>query len=234
LNPICVALDARDPESNLETARAVAEHVGYLKIGLTSFTAGGAALARQMAEIRPLFLDLKLHDIPAQVESAVANVGDLGAAVTTVHASGGADMVKAAVAAASAQLKVVAVTVLTSLDDASLDAIGMEGRAGDAVLRLAEVALGAGADGLVCSPLEVTALRHRFGDAPFLVVPGIRPAAGRPPTGDDQRRTLAPKEALDAGADMLVIGRPITGAVDPAKAAESIRAELGREGGTNG
>lgn len=233
MNPICVALDARDPDRNLDLAREVAECVGYVKLGLTSFTSGGPGHARELTGVRPLFIDLKLHDIPAQVESAVANIGALGASLTTVHAAGGADMVKAAVAAAADGLKIVAVTILTSLDDAHLEAVGMRGPAGDAVLRLAEVALGAGADGLVCSPLEVARLRERCGSDPLLVVPGIRPSGPHPPlVADDQRRTLGPREALDAGADVLVIGRPITGAADPAAAASAIarECEWGSEG----
>jgi len=232
LNPVCVALDARDPVRNLQLARSVAEHVGYVKVGLTSFTNGGGSFARELASIRPLFLDLKFHDIPAQVGAAVENISALGASLTTVHASGGAEMVKAAVAAASDDLKVIAVTVLTSLDDASVDAIGMRGPSSDAVLRLAELALGAGADGVVCSPLEVTAIRARFGPEPFLVVPGIRPPGS---AGDDQRRTLGPREALEAGANVLVVGRPITAAADPRRAAASLRSALATsEGGSGG
>ena len=229
MNRICVALDAPEPERNLELARAVSEHVGYLKIGLTSFSAGGPALAAELAGMAPLFADLKFHDIPAQVESAVANVSAMGASLTTIHASGGPEMIKAAVAGASDDLKVVAVTVLTSLDDSSLDSIGMQGPTGDAVLRLAEMALNAGADGLVCSPLEVAAIRERFGPDPFLVVPGIRPAGS---AADDQKRTLGPREAVDAGASLLVIGRPITSAPDPATAAAELRLES--EGGSGG
>ena len=222
MNPLCVALDARDPEQNLDLAREVAECVGFVKLGLTSFTAGGPDHARELIGVRPLFIDLKLHDIPAQIESAVANVGALGASLTTVHAAGGPDMIKAAVASAPKGLKIIAVTVLTSLDDTTLDAIGMRGSAEDAVLRLADLALEAGADGLVCSPLEVAAVRDRFGTDPFLVVPGIRPSAASPTAGDDQRRTMGPKEALDAGASLLVVGRPITSAPDPAGAARAI------------
>lgn len=221
--PICVALDSRDPDDNLDLAREVAECVGYVKLGLTSFTSGGPNHARELIGVRPLFVDLKLHDIPAQVETAVANVGELGASLLTVHAAGGPDMVKAAVAAAPDDLKIIAVTVLTSIDDSVLERIGVRGPSGDAVLRLAELALGAGADGLVCSPLEVAALRKHFGPEPVLVVPGIRPAGSK---SDDQRRTLGPREALDAGADLLVIGRPITGADDPAAAANKIAASL--------
>ena len=223
MNPLCVALDAREPERNLDIARDVAECVGYLKLGLTSFTAGGPSHARELIGVRPLFVDLKLHDIPAQVESAVANIGALGASLTTVHAAGGPDMVKAAVASAPKTLKVIAVTILTSIDDTTLERTGIRGPAQDAVLRLADLALGAGADGLVCSPLEVSAIRERFGPDPFLVVPGIRPAGS---SADDQRRTLGPKEALDAGASLLVVGRPITNASDPAHAAREIARSL--------
>jgi orotidine-5'-phosphate decarboxylase len=223
LNPVCVALDARDPSDNIALAQSVAADVGYLKIGLTSFTAGGADLATRLAAMRPLFVDLKLHDIPAQVGSAVENIGALGASLATVHAAGGPEMVKAAVAAAPPGLKVVAVTVLTSLDDPALDAIGMKGPAEEAVVRLADMALGAGADGLVCSPLEVARLRDRFGPDPFLVVPGIRASAA---PSDDQKRTLSAREALDAGASLLVVGRPITGAPDPVAAARDLAGSL--------
>lgn len=222
MNPLCVALDARDPGHNVELARAVADHVGHLKVGLTAYTSGGPPLARELAGIRPLFVDLKLHDIPAQVGSAVANVGAVGGSITTVHAAGGADMIKAAVAAAPPALKVVAVTVLTSLDDAALEVVGLRGPMGDAVVRLAEMALGAGADGLVCSPLEVESIRSRFGPDPYLVVPGIRAAPG----ADDQKRTLDAPSALRAGADLLVVGRPITGAPDPASAARRLARSL--------
>lgn len=223
MSQVCVALDAREPGENLALAVAVAGHVGYVKVGLTSFTGGGADLAVRLAKVRPLFVDLKLHDIPAQVGSAIENIGALGASLTTIHAAGGPEMIKAAVASAPSSLRVVAVTVLTSLDDAALDELGMKGPAGDAVLRLAEMALGAGADGLVCSPLEVERLRTRFGPDPFLVVPGIRASAV---PSDDQKRTLSAKEALDAGASLLVVGRPITGAADPAAAARDIAASL--------
>lgn len=221
-NPICVALDRTDRSEIEALAGAVEDHVGLFKVGLTAFDANGADLVRALAARRGVFLDLKLHDIPAQVEGAVGAVGDLGASYLTVHASGGAAMVKAAVAAAG-DLTILAVTVLTSLDDADLDAVGMRGPASDAVFRLADLALGAGAPGLVCSPLEVAALRREFGDEPVLVVPGIRPAGA--PAGD-QRRTLAPREALDAGADILVVGRPITGAPDAAAAALALAREV--------
>ena len=227
-NPICVALDTPHPDEARDLAASLGADVGAIKIGLTSFAAGGADLVRDLVQSADVFLDLKFHDIPAQVEGAVAAVADLGAGITTVHASGGKAMLEAAAAARkSTALKVVAVTVLTSLDDTDLQSIGIEEGAADTVLRWAELALSSGVDGLVCSPLEVAALRGRFGPhdegGPYLVVPGIRPQGS---DKGDQRRTLTPKEALDAGADLLVIGRPITGSADPVAAAHEIASTL--------
>lgn len=227
-NPICVALDMPRPDEARALAASLRGEVGGVKIGLTSFAVGGAALVRDLTGAGEVFLDLKLHDIPVQVEGAVRAVSELGAAITTVHAAGGRAMLRAAAAAAQATtLKVVAVTLLTSLDDADLDDIGLGGSARDSVFRFAELALSCGMDGLVCSPLEVESLRDRFGShadgGPYLVVPGIRPQGS--PEGD-QRRTLTPKQALDAGADLLVIGRPITAAPDPATAARAIASVL--------
>ena len=222
-NPICVALDERDPERLRSLADAVMDHCGMLKVGLTAYARNGPEIVRELARVRPVFLDLKLHDIPAQVEGATGVVSELGAEWVTVHASGGGEMIKAAVAGAGPGLGVLAVTVLTSLDDVSLDAIGMRGPSLEAVLRLGEMALVSGADGLVCSPLEVGAVRERFGTraagGPALFVPGIRLAES---DAGDQRRTLGPGDALDAGADVLVIGRPITAAADPGAAASAI------------
>jgi len=218
-NPICVALDYADGQTVRATAGAVAPFVGVFKVGLTALYGAGTDLVGELANDRPVFVDAKLHDIPAQVEGAMVSIAELGASYVTVHAAGGFDMVKAAVGAANDGLEVLAVTVLTSLDDAEVERLGHVGSTEDAVLRLAERALDAGAHGLVCSPLELVALRRRFGDAPALVVPGIRPAG----TGaNDQRRTLGPLDALDAGATMLVVGRPITGAEDPAAAARDL------------
>jgi orotidine-5'-phosphate decarboxylase len=227
-DPICVALDTPEPDRARELARSLVDEVGAVKIGLTSFAVGGAELVTDLAETSAVFLDLKLHDIPAQVEGAVGAVARLGAAITTVHAAGGRSMLEAAAGAATdLDLKVVAVTVLTSLDDSDLKDLGIHGSAQDTVLRLAEVALTSGVDGLVCSPLEIAALRQRFGPhaegGPYLVVPGIRPHGS---DRGDQRRTLTPKEALDAGADLLVVGRPITHAADPVSAARAIASSL--------
>lgn len=222
-NPICVALDFDDPARVRAIASATSAHVGIFKIGLTAYAAGGPALVHELAAQHPVFLDLKFHDIPAQVQGAVRAAAATGAMYTTVHASGGPAMIAAAVDAAGHSLTVLAVTVLTSLDDGALDAIGIRGPSRDAVVRLAGLALAAGAEGLVCSPMEVATLRSEFGarrdGGPFLVVPGIR-APGE--AAGDQRRTMAAAEALAAGADVIVVGRPITAAPDPADAARRL------------
>lgn len=222
-NPICVALDFSDDSSLRSAADAVAEFVGVFKVGLTALYGAGTDAVVDLAKVRPVFVDAKLHDIPAQVEGAMTSIAQLGASYVTVHAAGGYDMVKAAVGAADEGLRVLAVTVLTSLDDSELERLGLGTTTEDAVLRLADRALEAGAHGLVCSPLELAAVRSRFGDAPDLVVPGIRPAGAG---ADDQRRTLGPREALAAGATLLVVGRPITAAPDPAAAARAMLESL--------
>lgn len=222
LDRICVALDSPDPAEVLSMARRLDGEVGMVKVGLTAFTAAGPSLIGELGSQR-VFLDLKLHDIPAQVAGAVQQVSRLGVALTTVHATGGRAMLAAAAEASGPDLKVVAVTVLTSLNDADLAELGLAGSAGEVVLRLADLALGCGVDGLVCSPLEVASIRQRFGThaegGPYLVVPGIRPAGAE---ANDQQRTLTPAEALEAGADLLVVGRPITSAPDPKAAARAL------------
>lgn len=222
-NPICVALDFSDESSLRSAAAAVAEFVGVFKVGLTALYGAGMDAVVDLAKVRPVFVDAKLHDIPAQVEGAMTSIARLGASYVTVHAAGGYDMVKAAVGAADESLRVLAVTVLTSLDDSELERLGLGTPTEDAVLRLADRALDAGAHGLVCSPLELASVRRRFGDSPDLVVPGIRPAGAGT---DDQRRTLGPREALDAGATLLVVGRPITAANDPAASARQMLESL--------
>ncbi len=226
-SPLCVALDFPDAPSVRRIAAATAPYAGVLRIGLTTVYGTGARMVGELSAQRPVFLDAKLHDIPAQVEGAVTAIAAMGPRFVTVHAAGGYDMVKAASSAAGASLTVLAVTVLTSLDDAELEHLGFAGPTEDTVLRLGERALEAGAGGLVCSPLEVAALRSRFGPrgrgGPLLVVPGIRP---RTWSSDDQKRTLDARATLDAGADLLVIGRPITASPDPATAAADLLEEL--------
>jgi orotidine-5'-phosphate decarboxylase len=228
-NPLCIALDAPDARACASLAEATSAHAGVFKLGLSGFTAGGPGLVRTVAQHRPMFLDLKMHDIPAQVAGAVEAAASLGVAYVTVHASGGADMVRAAVEAAGERVVVVAVTVLTSFDDAALASIGAAGPTSDRVLRLAELALGAGARGLVCSPLELSALRGAFGASaaagPFLVAPGVRAAGSE---GHDQVRRAPLRAALEWGADLVVVGRPITAAPDPAEAARRLAEEAVR------
>lgn len=222
--PICAALDFASWREAEPFARAVAPEVGMLKVGLELFAAEGPPAVRAAAALgRPVFLDLKLHDIPNTVEGAARSAARSGASLLTVHAAGGAEMIRAAVRGAGADVTVLAVTVLTSLDAAALDAIGLAGPPGSAVVRLARLAVGAGAGGLVCSPHEVAAVRAAVGDAPLLVVPGVRPAGS---AKGDQARVATPAEAVRAGADVVVIGRPLREAPDPAAAARAIAASL--------
>jgi orotidine-5'-phosphate decarboxylase len=223
---IIAAIDTTDLATARSWAQAVAPHVGMVKLGLAFYLAHGAAGVRAVTP-DPVFLDLKLHDIPNTVAGAVSAVLPLGAAMLTLHAAGGAAMIaaarRAAEAAGSARPRLLAVTVLTSLSAEALAETGVSGTPAAQVLRLGRLALAAGADGLVCSPQEVAMLRREIGPAPLLVVPGIRPEGA--PAGD-QARTLTPREAMEAGADWLVIGRPITEAADPAAAAARMAAEL--------
>jgi orotidine-5'-phosphate decarboxylase len=170
-----------------------------------------------------VFLDLKLHDIPNTVQGAARSAARSGAALLTVHAGGGADMIAAAVRGAGPKVRVLAVTVLTSLDGAALDAIGLAGPPEAAVVRLARLAVAAGAGGLVCSPLEVAAVRAAVGPGPLLVVPGVRPAGA---ARGDQSRVATPEAAVRDGADVLVLGRPLRDAPDPAAAARAIAGGL--------
>lgn len=222
-NRIFVALDTPDLDRAKAMATRVRHHVGGLKLGLEFFIANGASGVRELSHTGlPIFLDLKLHDIPNTVAKAIQALGDLAPAVLTVHASGGQAMLEDAKAAAPASTKVVAVTMLTSLDHRDLMATGVQGSAHDHVLRLSELARQSGVDGIVCSGEEVEAA-HRHWPTGFFVVPGVRPAAGEL---GDQKRVVTPRQALDRGASMLVIGRPITQAEDPDAAARAIAATL--------
>ncbi len=224
--PIAVALDTMDLDAAARWALAVQPHVAVVKVGLELFCAHGpdvAKVARGGSDIG-LFLDLKLHDIPTTVAGAARSVSSLAPDYLTVHAAGGVDMVRAAVEAAP-DVKIAAVTVLTSLDNAALAQIGINGPPLDAVRRLAVLAVGAGARALVCSPHEVAAVRAEVGPAIILITPGVRPAGAR---ADDQARVATPRQAIEDGADLVVIGRPITGAADPGAAAAAIAADLSR------
>ena len=222
---LIVALDTAETGQATAWAEAVAPHCGMLKLGLQFVLAQGPLGVLGVTQ-RPVFLDLKLHDIPNTVAGAVAAILPLRPAMLTVHAGGGGAMLAAArrVADTVAQSPMLlAVTVLTSLDSSALHATGVAGGPRQQVLRLARLAMDAGADGLVCSAQEASMLRDALGSRPVLVVPGIRPAgAGL----DDQARTVTPRQAVDAGADWIVVGRPITGGADPAAAAAAIASEI--------
>jgi orotidine-5'-phosphate decarboxylase len=223
-NPLLCAIDTPDAGAARRLAAAVGPLVGGLKLGLEFFAANGPGAVRQVAGAAPLFLDLKLHDIPNTVAGAVRAVAPLEPLLLTVHCAGGTAMMKAAAEAAERRVKIIGVTVLTSLDDADLASVGQSGPARDQVRRLAALARQSGLDGVVCSPHEVAALRRDCGGGFLLVVPGIRPATVA--RDDDQKRVMTPRQALEAGADYLVIGRPITAAPDPAAAAGAIRTEI--------
>jgi orotidine-5'-phosphate decarboxylase len=221
-NPLVVAIDTSDLEAAAALSAALAGAVGMVKVGLELFTAAGPSSVSRLTEHAPVFLDLKLHDIPTTVGLAARNAGRLGAAMLTVHALGGPEMVRAAVdgaaegakRAGTAPPQVVAVTVLSSLAEA----------AGASPASLAFEAVTAGARGAVVSGDDVKDVREALGQDPLLVVPGIRPSGAR---SNDHARVLTPSEAMAAGADRLVVGRPITESTDPAAAARAILDEIG-------
>jgi orotidine-5'-phosphate decarboxylase len=220
---IFVALDTPDLEKAKALANKVRNHVGGIKLGLEFFSANGRAGIREMADLGlPIFLDLKLHDIPNTVAKAVQALRPLKPAILTVHAAGGLAMMEDAKAAAPEGTKVVAVTVLTSLDIDDLNSIGIMSDSHEQVARLTLLAKQAGLDGVVCSGNEVAAAKKLWPKG-FFVVPGVRPADG---SVGDQKRVVTPRKALDCGASILVIGRPITQAENPDEAARAIGATL--------
>jgi len=219
-------------EPGLELYRRVAAHAGVAKVGLSLFVEHGPRAVEAFRALGArVFLDLKLHDIPNTVELAAARAAALGINLLTVHAQGGETMLRAALAGAAGGAakagvpapRILAVTVLTSLSDADVQALGYRAPALEVAMGLADVAARAGVGGLVCSPREAAALRGRHGAGLFLCTPGIRPAAS---AAGDQARAETPRFAVEAGADLLVVGRPITAAPDPAAAAEAIAREI--------
>jgi len=226
---LCVALDGSDRRWLTATAQSLAAHVGWLKLGLEAFSAHGPGLVTEIAATSSrVFLDLKLHDIPATVRRAAANCAATGISLLTVHAAGGPEMLRAAVegvrqGAAAEPPRVLAVTVLTSLDHATLQELGVVGEPGEVVQRWTRLARDCGVDGVVCSALEAARLRASGEREMLLVTPGIRPQWS---AADDQRRVVTPRAAIAAGADILVVGRPITTAADPVAAARRVLEEM--------
>lgn len=223
MNPVFVALDTPDLDRALQLARAVRNEAGGVKLGLEFFSAQGPDGVRRVQDLGlPIFLDLKLHDIPNTVAKAVETLSSLAPAIMTVHAAGGHEMLSAAKHAAHPTTKLVAVTLLTSLDAADLIDLGIDRSPADQVQHLARVAHDAGVDGIVCSGAEVRGASSSWPGG-FFVVPGIRPAGA---DVADQKRVVTPAQALHDGASVLVIGRPITSAPDPGQAIRDIVATL--------
>ena len=227
-NPVFVALDTTDPDYARQFVECVRGSVGGLKLGLEFFNAHGPEGVRPFLDMGlPVFLDLKYHDIPNTVAGAARAAAVLGVSILNVHAQGGAAMMRAAldaVKSVSPSTQLIAVTMLTSLSDEDLPSVGLTPPVGEQVLRLASLTQQCGLDGVVCSAHEIVRLRKELGPDFLLVVPGIRPAGS---DVGDQKRVMGPAEAIAAGASRLVIGRPITGAADPAQAARDIAERLG-------
>ena len=235
MNKLIVALDVDTPAQALALVKELGPVVGMFKIGSQLFTLAGPQVVRDVvASGAKVFLDLKFHDIPHQVAGAARSAAQLGVSLFTVHASGGAEMMRRAAEAVTEVAEregttrpaVLAVSVLTSMDASALAQIGISSSPEESVLRLVKLAEQSGADGVVASPQETKKIRATVANPKFLIVtPGIRPAGGG---GDDQRRVATPEAALKAGADYLVVGRPITAASDPVAAAQQIAAEMQR------
>lgn len=231
-NPIICAIDTTDMWQAEAMTESIRPHVGGIKLGLEYFTAHGADGVRIITDMRvPVFLDLKFHDIPNTVASAIRATAGINTFMMTVHTAGGRAMLQHAIQASDevsqmtgqARPMIIGVTVLTSLDQNDLSILGHKDQLHEQVLRLADLAQSSGLDGVVCSPYEINLLRKHCGDEFRLVVPGIRPAES---TADDQKRVMTPKEALERGADYLVIGRPITQSENAAEAARIIHESL--------
>ncbi len=222
---LIVALDFPDRSQAIDLVCDLGRDVSTFKIGLQLYTAAGPEIVRAVkAAGGQVFLDLKLHDIPNTVAKAVRAAAELGVRMLTLHLSGGRSMLEAAVAEAPPDLLLLGVTVLTSFDAETLREVGVESNIEDQAARLAQLGLEAGVQGLIASPHEVSTLRSRFGQNLVIITPGVRPAGAAP---DDQKRFMSPREALQAGADYLVVGRPITADPEPREAVRRILAELG-------
>ena len=221
---LIVALDVATASEAQALVQRIGDAAGIYKVGLQLFTAEGPSFVRDLVSSgRRVFLDLKLHDIPNTVSHAVKSAAELGAHMITVHASGGAAMLRAATEAAGDRLNILAVTVLTSLSDDDMQEIGVAGRVADQALRMAELARNTGCHGVVTSPREASLLRRALGEGFAIVTPGVRPAGAE---SHDQQRIATPAQAIGNGASHIVVGRPITHAPDPAAAAQAIISEI--------
>jgi len=222
---IIVALDVPTKTEALKLVQKLGNKISFFKIGLQLYTAEGPEIVRAVSSTgSKVFLDLKLHDIPNTVARAVESAGRLGVRMLTIHLSGGSEMIRAAISARTNNMWLVGVTVLTSSTEETLHEIGIRNKIDDQVLRLAKLGVEAGIEGVVASPHEITTLRREFGDRTRIVVPGVRPSWSE---RGDQKRTMTPRQALEAGADYLVIGRPITAHQNPPEAVAKILEELG-------
>ena len=221
---LIVALDVSSAAEAQKLVARIGDAAGIYKVGLQLFTAEGPGIVRDLVSSgRRVFLDLKLHDIPTTVALAVKSAAELGVHMLTIHASGGAAMLRAATEAAAGRMNLLAVTVLTSLNDEDMDEIGVAGRLSDQVLRMANLARSAGCQGIVTSPREALMVRKAMGEGFAIVTPGIRPAGAET---NDQQRTATPSQAISNGVSHIVVGRPITHAADPAKAAAAVISEM--------
>jgi orotidine-5'-phosphate decarboxylase len=224
-NKIIVALDVATKEKALEIVEKLRDRISFFKIGLQLYTAEGPEIVRSLLSTgAKVFLDLKLHDIPSTVARAVEAASNLGVHMLTLHLSGGSEMVRAATAARANHLLILGVTVLTSATEQTLREIGISAKVDDQVLRLAKLGVEAEIDGIVASPHEIKKLRVKFGDKIKIVLPGIRPSGSE---SADQKRIMTPRDAIRAGADYLVIGRPIIAHPNPPDAVSEIMAEIG-------
>jgi orotidine-5'-phosphate decarboxylase len=222
---IIVALDVASKKEALQLVDQLRAQISFFKIGLQLYTAEGPEMVRAvLASGAKVFLDLKFNDIPTTVARTVEAASSLGVRMLTIHLSGGSDMIRAAVAVPKNELLILGVTVLTSADEGMLREIGISDEIDNQVMRLAKLGVARGVDGIVASPHEIKSLRAEFGDKIKIVVPGIRPTWSDP---GDQKRFMTPRDALEAGADYLVIGRPITAHKNPREAVERILTELG-------
>ena len=221
---LIVALDVSSAAEAQKLVARIGDAAGIYKVGLQLFTAEGPGIVRDLVSSgRRVFLDLKLHDIPTTVALAVKSASELGVHMLTIHASGGSAMLRAATEAAAGRMNVLAVTVLTSLNNEDMQEIGVSGSLSDQVLRMANLARSAGCQGIVTSPREALLARKALGESFAIVTPGIRPGGAET---NDQQRTATPAQAINNGVSHIVVGRPITHAADPAKAAQAVISEM--------